>query len=71
MTTKKCKVAVFDCKTGKMRIEEREMPVYDPPKLQPSPLETVLYHVCKMLENNNMEDDVIKEYITQYENKYK
>ena len=71
MKTKVCKVAVFDCKEKKMRIEEREMPVYDPPKPQPSPVETALYHVCKMLESNNMADDVIKEYITQYENTYK
>ena len=71
MKTIKSKVAVYNCKTGKVEVVEEEVSVFDPPKPQPSPVETALYHVCKMLKNNNMADDVIKEYITQYENTYK
>lgn len=67
MKTQKCKVAVFDCKTKKMKIEEREMPVYDPPKPTPSPLETVLYHLCKVL---NVDDDAVNEFVKHYENTF-
>ena len=67
----KAKGCIYNCKTGKTKVIEKELPIYDPPKPQPSPLESVLYHVCKMLENNKMSNDVIKEYITQYENSYK
>ncbi len=76
MTTKKCKVAVYDCRTGKMRIEEREMPVYEPTPPQPSPIETVLYHVCKWIENEasapviKLTHKPIYEFITYYENTY-
>ena len=53
-----------------MRIEEREMPVYEQLQIQPSPVETALYHVCKLLEKNNMSDDIIKQFITHYEKMY-
>ena len=76
MTTKKCKVAVYDCKKHKLIIEEREMPVYEPTPPQPSPIETVLYHVCKWIENEasapviKLTHKPIYEFITYYENTY-
>ena len=72
MKTKVCKVAVFDCKTGKMRIEEREMPVYEPPKLQPSQIETVLYHLCKLMDPpDNVLDEFVKHYESTFGKTYK
>ena len=74
MKTVKAYKIIFDCKTKTEKIEEVEITLPENiPKLplQPSPIETVLYHVCKMLESNKMSDNVIKEYITQYENTYK
>lgn len=67
MKTVKSKVIVYNCKTGKTEVVEKELPVFDPPKPQPSPLETVLYHVCKMLGSD---DKVLKEFVTQYENTF-
>ena len=67
MKTVKSKVCVYDCRTGKMRIEEREMPVYEPTPPQPSPIETVLYHICKLIDPK---DDVLDEFVKYYENTF-
>lgn len=41
------------------------------PTEQTLELNKVIYHICKMLENNNIADDIIKEYITYYENTHR
>ena len=68
MKTKKCKVAVYDCKKHKVEILEKELPVFEPPKPTPSPLETALYHLCKLIDPPN--DRVLDEFVKMYESTY-
>ena len=70
MKTVKTKVCVYDCKTGKLRIEEQEMPVYEPTPPQPSPIETVIYNISSLLKNKNITNKVIDEFLKFYENTY-
>ena len=70
MKTKKCKVAVYDCKKHKLIIEEREIPAYEPTPPQPSPIETALYNICSLLKNKNITNEVIDEFLKFYENTY-
>ena len=66
-----CKVAVYDCKTGKVRVEERKMPVYEPTPPQPSPLETVIYNICTLIKSKNITNEIIDEFLKFYENTYR
>ena len=47
MMTVKAKCLVYNCKTHKLKIVEKEMPVFPEPKPTPSKDETVLYRLLK------------------------